>query len=66
MEMIKVNGFTELSVAEMENVDGGFVIALIAIGTSTYAITSGMVVGAVTTAWAVGTVGYQIYNAFKK
>ena len=65
MENVMTNGFAELSANEMEAIDGGFVIALVAIGASTYAITSGMVVGAVGTAWALGTAGYQIYNAFK-
>lgn len=49
----------------MQEVDGGFIVALVAIGGSTYAITSGMVAGAVGTAWGLGTVGYQIYNAFR-
>ncbi|MBM6855338.1 hypothetical protein H6B11_14460 [Mediterraneibacter glycyrrhizinilyticus] len=58
-------GFDELNGNEMQEVDGGFIVALVAIGGSTYAITSGMVAGAVGTAWGLGTVGYQIYNAFR-
>ena len=58
-------GFDELNGNEMQEVDGGFIVALVAIGGSTYAITSGMVAGAVGTAWGLGPVGYQIYNAFR-
>ena len=65
MELALSNGVDELSMDEKEDIDGGFVIALVAVGSATYAITSGMVVGAVGTAWGLGTVGYQIYNAFK-
>lgn len=64
MENVMNYGFVELSNNEMKDVDGGFIIALVAIGASTYAITSGMVVTAVGAAWAVGTAGYQIYHAF--
>ena len=58
-------GFDELNGNEMQEVDGGFIVALVAIGGSTYAITSGRIAGAVGTAWGLGTVGYQIYNAFR-
>lgn len=58
-------GFDELSKSETLEVDGGFIVALVAVGGATYTITSGMVVGAAGTAWGLGTVGYQIYNAFK-
>ncbi len=67
MEDVMVrNGFSELSYSEMTEIDGGFIIALVAIGGATYTITSGMVAGAVGTAWALGTAGYQIYKAFRK
>lgn len=66
MDKVMTNGFVELSENEIEAIDGGFVIALVAIGASTYAITSGMVCTAVGVAWGAGTVGYQIYNAFRK
>lgn len=64
MEMVKTNGFTELSVAEMESVDGGFAI-LVAIGAKTFIITGAMMAKAVGFAFAAGGTGYQIYNAFK-
>lgn len=66
MDKVMTNGFVELSENEIEAIDGGFVIALVVIGASTYAITSGMVYTAVGVAWGAGTVGYQIYNAFRK
>lgn len=65
MDLVLRDGLFEMTNEETSNINGGFIVAIVAIGASTYAITSGMVVGAVTTAWAVGTVGYQIYNAFK-
>ncbi|MBE6091530.1 MAG: hypothetical protein E7206_26590 [Clostridium beijerinckii] len=65
MDLVLRDGLFEMTNEEASNINGGFIVAIVAIGASTYAITSGMVVGAVTTAWAVGTVGYQIYNAFK-
>ena len=66
MDMVKTNGFAELSVAEMESCDGGSItIALIAIGGKTIAITLGNVLTAIGTAWAAGHIGNEIYNAFK-
>lgn len=66
MEMaLNMGAFEALDSREMMEVDGGFVIALVAIGGATYAITSGMVVGTIGTAWAIGYACGEIYKTFK-
>lgn len=65
MEMALSNGFCDMEQYEMLEVDGGFVVAVVAIGAATYTITGGMVVGAIGTAYTLGTTAYAIYNAFK-
>lgn len=64
MELTMKNGFCEMNEMEMQEVDGGIVLAVVAIGTATYTITGSTVVGAVVTAWGVGKTCYEIYNAF--
>lgn len=64
MDLALCNEFCEVSKEEMLDIDGGFIIAVVAIGSATYTITSGMAAGAIATAWGLGTVGYEIYNAF--
>lgn len=64
MEMVLNNGFCEMSKDETQDIVGGFIVAVVAIGTATYTITGGMVVGAIGTAWALGGAAYEIYNAF--
>ncbi len=64
MEMTLSNGFCEISQDEMQNMTGGFIVAVVAIGTATYTITGGMVAGAIGAAWTLGGTAYAIYNAF--
>lgn len=65
MEMTLNSNFLAIENNELNCINGGIVIALVAIGSATYAITGGMVVGAIGTAYAIGGTAYQIYNAFK-
>lgn len=65
MEVAMNNGFCELSQSQLRNIDGGFIVAVVAIGSATYTITSGMVAGAVGSAWALGHVVNEVYKAFK-
>ena len=64
MEMVLSNEFAEMTQYDEQNVDGGFVIAVVAIGAATYDITIGMVGTAVCGAWALGHVAEEIYDAF--
>lgn len=66
MELTMTNAFCEMNEMEMQEVDGGFVFATIAIGAATIEVTGTMIVGAITTAWALGKTAYEIYNAFTK
>lgn len=65
MEIALDNNFSALSENELNSLNGGFIIAVVAIGTATYTITSGMAVGAIATAYGIGGTAYQIYKAFK-
>ena len=65
MEMTLNENFLAIENNDLKSINGGFIIALVAIGGTTYAITSGMVAGAIGTAYAIGGTAYQIYNAFK-
>lgn len=64
MEKEKKNQFYEIPMDEVEKITGGFVIAVVAVGTATYTITSGMVLGAIGGAYALGQTAYEIHNAF--
>ena len=64
MDMILNNGFTEMTIEENQMISGGFIIAVIAVGTATFTLTSGQVVGAVATAYAAGKVVGEIKKAF--
>lgn len=64
MELVAKNQFCEISLDEMQDLTGGFIVAVVAVGAATYTITSGMVIGAVGGAWALGGTAYAIYNAF--
>lgn len=64
MEMVLQNGFTEMSIEEEQNLVGGFIIAVIAVGTATFTLTSTHVVAAVGTAYAAGKVVGEIKKTF--
>jgi urease accessory protein UreE len=68
MELILEQGFTGLANDELMEIDGGFIIAIIAIGSATITITSGTVatIAAVGTAiGAVAAAAEKTYNYFK-
>lgn len=64
MEMTLNNGFYEMTVDETQNIEGGFIIALIAVGSATITITSGQVTAAVVGAWTVGQIVGGVKKAF--
>ena len=39
MELTLNNGFCEMTVDEIQNITGGFIIAVVAVGTATFTIT---------------------------
>lgn len=57
------NGFCEMNEMEMLEVDGGIVLAVVAIGAHTFTVTGATVVGAVVGAWGIGKTAYEVYNA---
>ena len=64
MEMVLNNGFCEMTADETQNITGGFIIAVVAVGTATITITSGHVIAAVGTAFAAGKVVGEIKKTF--
>lgn len=64
MELTLNNGFCEMTVDETQNITGGFIIAVVAVGAATFTITSGHVIAAIGSAYAAGKVVGEIKKAF--
>ena len=64
MEMAFNNEFCEMTVDEMQNVTGGFIIAVVAIGSATYTITSGGAAAAIAGAYGLGKAFGEIKKTF--
>lgn len=69
MEHILDQGFASLANEDLMEIDGGFIIAIIAIGSATITITSGTVATVAAVGAGIGAVAAaaeKTYNYFKK